>query len=369
MPRYKKRADGRYQTNVRIGTQPNGKPKYKTIYARSQTELERKVREFKGNLDKGIIITDNNITLGEWALKWFSAYKGATEINTKAMYSNAVNKYITKSSFATYKIGQIKPSDMMQYINSLKEKGLTRTVEIVVLTLKQIFDAAIDNNLIYISPLAKIKTPHFKSAPKECITEIERNAIINAPISDKQRAYLFLALFAGLRREEILALTKRDINFAKNVISIRNVLVFDGNDGIIKNYPKSDCGVRDIPMPSILKKHLASYLGSLTGIYLFEKQNGGVFTKSAFRKMFDGARNLINEYCGGNKNIKAVDFTSHILRHTFATNLFKAGIDVKTAQNLLGHSSVSMTIKIYNHFIEANETVIEKLEKVSCFAD
>lgn len=73
--KYKKRADGRYIKQIKIGYQDNGKPKLKNIYAKTVQELEAKVAEFKSQYIKGIIVDDKNLTLGQWAEQWITAYK------------------------------------------------------------------------------------------------------------------------------------------------------------------------------------------------------------------------------------------------------------------------------------------------------
>ncbi len=59
--------------------------------------------------------------------------------------------------------------------------------------------------------------------------------------------------------------------------------------------------------------------------------------------------------------IVADDITPHIYRHTYATMLYRAGVDMKTAQRLLGHASLQMTMEIYTHCAENNKDVTDKL--------
>ena len=70
MARYKKRNDGRYARQFKIGYQPDGRPKYKTIYAKTQAELERKCVDFLALKNKGVLVDDKNLTLEKWADIW-----------------------------------------------------------------------------------------------------------------------------------------------------------------------------------------------------------------------------------------------------------------------------------------------------------
>lgn len=73
----------------------------------------------------------------------------------------------------------------------------------------------------------------------------------------------------------------------------------------------------------------------------------------------------LNEAAGGKGDIKPIiGLTPHILRHDYATNLYYAGVDIKEAQYLLGHSDIKMTLEIYTHLKRDNTGVANKLDKI-----
>lgn len=96
-------------------------------------------------------------------------------------------------------------------------------------------------------------------------------------------------------------------------------------------------------------------------------------SKSSFRRFWDNIMDKINTAAGGqnwnkrSKNVNRIiaissDITPHIFRHTFATTLYNAGVDVKTAQYLLGHSNIQVTLDIYTHLEKINNnSVTEKI--------
>jgi len=103
---------------------------------------------------------------------------------------------------------------------------------------------------------------------------------------------------------------------------------------------------------------------SLNSIQLFTMQNGQLVSKSSYRKFWHKIIESLNNAIGGTETIKPViDLTCHILRHSYATNLYHAGVDVKTAQKLLGHSSISVTMDIYTHLTIDNKDIQEKLNR------
>lgn len=374
MAKYKKRPDGRYMVNIKIGFDENGKQKYKSIYGKSIREVDAKVTDFRSLMNKGIIVDDEGMTLGAWSEKWLKAYKEDKEHNTYAMYENCVKNHIKKSDVADTVLSKITALDLQTLINERLKKGNKRTAEILRMTLRQIFDQAIQNDLVYRNVASHIKIPTVKAPPKRTITQTEETAIEKAELTNRERAFLYIGLYAGLRRGEILALSQGDIDFEESTITVSNTLVFKVNEGILKDQPKTSAGHRTIPMPSKLSSLLQAYTKSLDSLYLFTT-NDSYMSKSGFRRMWESIISKLNdtlkpkEESGQEQQdkpkviIPAIEgLTPHILRHTYATTLFKAGVDVKTAQRLLGHTNVKMTLDIYTHLDVDNSSILEKIE-------
>lgn len=363
--KYIKRKDGRYRTRVSAGYDSNGRRVMKAIYGKTIRELEAKLVEFKSLQNKGVVITDNKITLAEWSEKWLKAYKQGVAYNTYEMYRTCVENHIATSDIARLPLAKIKNNDLQALINKKQDEGLTRTVEIIAITLKQIFKKAIKNQLLYVNPADDLELPTKNNAPKRALTDFENHAIDAAPLTDRERAFIYFGKYTGLRRGEIIALTKGDIDLLAGTITVNKTVVFKNNTGEIKNRPKSHAGFRTIPMPQILHIFIRYYLSNLDGLYLFATQNGDVCTRSSMRKLWESTIKKINEAAGGTKDVKAITgLTPHILRHDYATNLYYAGVDIKTAQKLLGHSDIKMTLQIYTHLEQDNDDIKDKLNKI-----
>ena len=224
MGKYKKiKGRNLYRAQVKIGYYDNGNPKYKQIYAKTQSELENKVSEFKYNLNNGIII-DNKTPLGEWADEWMKIYKADVSYNTKEMYLNIINNYIHKQHIDHIPLIKIKTSDLQNIVNEIINEGHHSTAQKFKLTVKQILESAVENDMIIKNNAKYIKLPPINKKPKNIISDIEEEAIKNAKMLPSDRLFLFLGLYAGLRKGEILALTKNDINFKKNTITINKTV-------------------------------------------------------------------------------------------------------------------------------------------------
>ena len=361
MAKYKKRPDGRYATSTIVGYTDDGKPKRKTLYGRTIMELDKKVAEFKSLQNKGIIINDEGMTVEQWGKKWLELYKSAKEYNTYTMYQNALNKHIIPQ-LGDIRLNALKSHHIQELLNDIIQKGHHRTAEIVKLTIKQMIQQAIINEYIYKDVSLKVSLPQSKKKEKRALTTEEKLLIEKSKLTQKERVFVDLLYYTGARRGEALALTVKDIDFINRKLIINKNLVLKDSQSDIKNSPKTDAGNRLIPLPTKLLSELKEYLANVSSIYLFTKQNGELMTKSSFRRFWDNILDKMNIAAGGDKfsrsetaiRLVSKDITPHIFRHTYATNLYYADIDVKTAQRLLGHSNIQITLEIYTHLNNSN---------------
>ena len=348
--KYKKRKDGRYCTHVVIGTKEDGKPLRKTVYATTIRELEEKAAELRRQVNTGTVVTNESITVSEWAQEWLKTYKAGVSYKTQEMYRLAVYVHIVPA-LGHMKLKDVRPHHIQHLINVKCSEGLTRTVEMISMTLKQILKKAVENNLIVRNPSEAVELPKIAKPKKRALTDAEKKYIEVAELDLKSRTFLYVLLYSGLRRGEALALMKKDINLNEKTITIYKNLIFKSNSPEIKMSPKSEAGNRVIPIPDILANILMEYLPMVETMYIFPAASGNLMSHTAFRRFWDKIIKQLNEAAGGNEKVIALskDISSHMFRHTYATMLYYAGVDIKSAQYLLGHSSINVTMEIYTH--------------------
>lgn len=277
------------------------------------------------------------------------------------MYQNVLNKHIIPQ-LGDIRLNALKSHHIQELLNDIIQKGHHRTAEIVKLTIKQIIQQAIINEYIYKDVSLKVSLPQSKKKEKRALTTEEKLLIEKSKLTQKERVFVDLLYYTGARRGEALALTVKDIDFINRKLIINKNLVLKDSQSDIKNSPKTDAGNRLIPLPTKLLSELKEYLANVSSIYLFTKQNGELMTKSSFRRFWDNILDKMNIAAGGDKfsrsetaiRLVSKDITPHIFRHTYATNLYYADIDVKTAQRLLGHSNIQITLEIYTHLNNSN---------------
>ncbi len=323
----KKRADGRYYRRIRL---PDSTEKH--LYASSVTALNRMERETRNAVDKGLVL-DDNTKVGEWAKEWFSTYKTGLREHTLMNYRNAYNNHIflVLAGLPLKAVRQVHIQRVMNGVSNMSE-DLQRKV---LNTMKQIFETAMHNGLLATNPCNGVKiTPRVADERIKALSPEQQEALLQAVTEPRARLFCAIGLYCGLRREEILGLMWSDIK--GDELTVNRAVTFLKNQQDDNHDLKSKAAHRTVPIPPPLKDILKVYPHN--NIYLFTAARGQELTLTSFRRMWAYAA-------------KAVDFHvhPHMLRHTYATSLYRAGIDLKTAQYLLGHSDIKMTANIYTH--------------------
>jgi integrase len=357
--KYKKRKDGRYSKQFVVGYSPEGKKKIVTLYGGTIEELDRKIDEFKEKSKNGPII-DKNITLSQWATEWLKLYKETGVVNTDRYYKSIVNRHVLSSPISIKKLSDVTTIDIQKLLNSISEEK-PRTAQATKEALNQIFNRAIDLNLIYLSPMHGVKLPKTHRPEKRTLTEAEENAILNADFSERERAFVYLCLFCGLRRGEALALSVKEshVDMENRLVSVNQSIVFDGNHSSIKPSPKTQGGFRTNPMVKRLHDALLKYMKIREDRpYLFYNLNSDIISQTGFKRMWQSITDKISKEIGDQ-----TDLTPHILRHTFATYLAAVNINPSIAQKLMGHSDPEMTMRVYTHIPVVNRYASSSIYK------
>lgn len=359
--RIKKRPDGRYLINISLGKGADGKTKSKSVYGRTQAEVIAKAEAFRASLKQGIYLPPNT-TFALWAKKWLEVYKNNVSFNTFNMYESALRVHILPYLGDT-NIDDIRKVQVQQLVNSILDAGHHRTAQITLLTIKQILASAVDSDLLIKNVAASIKIPQkSNSASKRALTKQEVRAFSNAPLSPKEKAFVFLLMYTGLRRGEVLALNVSDVR--DGAVTVSKSLVLSKALPEVKSSPKSQAGNRTIPIPSIAQSALNEYLNQHSSLILFpqQKDNSKYMSASALVKFWGGIVKKVNAY-----DAIGSDVTMHMLRHTYASMLIEANVPIKTAQYLLGHSSIQMTMDVYAHL--SNDAVDASAQIINDYLD
>ena len=340
------------------------------FYAYTRDDLDSQILDYQLK-KRQVIDVKQTKTVDEWYKIWIKSYKASKRDYTKDMYTSVYNTHI-QNVIGSIELKDVSPVNITQIMNSCASKSESLQKKVLI-TMYQLFDTAIDNRLISSNPCLGITIIKVQKEEKnKTLTDTQQKEILSK--AKQTRAYIFVALglYAGLRREESLALTWDDIDWDSEYIHIKKSVTFGTNQSKVEPMTKSSAGLRDIPIPAPLLKILngANRSHGSEGItkvkvkvengynireikskYICPASDGGLMTKSSFKRMWEVVTKRMD-----------VHVTSHMLRHTYCTSLHKAGIDMRTAQYLMGDSDMKTVAKVYTHI--ENEQIKSAAEKI-----
>jgi integrase len=352
----KKKTQARYATHL---TTPTGDRVY--VSARTEKELEEKLFEKKVELRAGVDIT-TDVLFRAYAELWIKTYKeGRIRPSSLSSLRSTFDKHIIPF-FGDMCLKDIRPLHVQMFLREIS--GYSASLQRKCLTgLKSVLTSAVDNGLIVRSPVReedKITAPGPQE--EEPLTNEQAKALLAAVEGTRAYTFCLLALSTGMRRGEILGLMWEDIDWQERVIRVQHNKAFpnDADDAPVSTFPKTEAGRRDIPMGDMLYEYLSGLHAASQSDFVLCMRNGASLTKTSFRALWElveartagkgrTKRELGDTYGGVTVSLD-FDCHPHLLRHTYITQLFEAGLDVKQVQYLAGHSTPEMTMRVYTHY-------------------
>lgn len=350
-----KRADGRWQDQITLPGM--SKPKY--FYGKTQKEVKQKMAAWKQEQTRGK-------SFEAAADAWDVWHTDQVSYNGAEAYRAALKR--TKEHFSGRMVQDIGPDEVDAYIRYLAGRGYARrTVQLHLDMLNMIYDYAIVNRWTESNPCNAVKLPSGLPKGRRDIPTDEELEKVKAGLVHDFGLFPFMLLYTGLRRGELLALRWEDIDRGKKLIRVERAVYFAGNTPQIKE-PKTEAGKRSVVLLDALRDVLpepgTGYIFGgekpLTKIQVRKRwlnwcRAAGLATGTTTQKEGENGRTY-------ESTTWEADITPHQLRHAFATILFDAGIDVKDAQEILGHSSIQVTRDIYTHIRQQRrENTAERL--------
>lgn len=359
-------------TKIYIGTDADGKPKYKKLKAQTEKELEKRVREYRNEIDAGLDILKNNDTLYSWIYHYLESIEGEVDCDNikeseyKTLKSrleffvNYKNGLLAKTKLKDILASHIQPAvnELYRCNPATGNPTAKKTIQRYIRALSNVFEFARKERAYnFCNPCDDLKIP--KNAVSNTRTAINRHTI-QLILTTEHRAQLpaCIMLLAGLRRGEVTALTWFDIDFKNKIINVNKS--YDFKQGEVKS-TKTEAGIRKIPMNDFLCNLLLEAKKTSKGTYVVQKTYGGRMTETAWKRLFESYMEALRAADGTDEETlcfadeRFEEFTAHQLRHTYCSMLQWSGVDIKTAQVLMGHSEYGVTANIYTHIDEQSK--------------
>lgn len=301
----------------------------KAFRGHTDREVDQKILEF--NLEQELLKSGRPFQ--SCADDWWEEIEPTLAHTTTMSYKPAMLR--AKEHFGQTRTGEITAKDIDLYIKTFAKTRARKTVATQLQVIRQILrKAELDGEIKY-NPATAVSIPRGLAQRRRMAPSKEQIQKIKDSKDLPFGLYAFLIYQTGCRRGEALALKWSDIDRKNNVVHITKSLYHVGDKPQIKE-PKTESGIRDVPLLDGLAKALPE---KPKNGYIFSKDNG----ETPLGKIYIDRK--LKQY----REESGVTVTAHQIRHGYATALFEAGIDAKTAQVLLGHAQLSTTMDIYTH--------------------
>lgn len=319
-----------------------GVSREKTVYGETEAEAQRKKKEFLAAVDSAIRVDEQGRKVSDWVDDWVNTYK-APVVSLKRMQAIEYEVERIKAAVGNRPLKAITQADLQRIVNSRigkSQDAINKTAGMI----KAIFKSAVQNRLLAFSPADNLEIPKGSTGSHRALEPDEIHIVTKAAQTGHRFGVMAMVmLYAGLRKAEAAEL-KKETDVTASHINVSRGIEYVVNQGRVKE-PKSDAGKRSIPIMPPLKP----FLDNTTG-YIIKRRCNGPISLQSLRKSFSSFLSLCSEIAG-----HPVSFRCHDLRHTYATMLYDAGVDVKTAQIWLGHSTPALTIKLYTHLSQTRQ--------------
>ena len=356
-----KRRDGRWEGRYIAGRNDKGKAIYRSVYAHSYVECSEKLKLARC----GMLPVSKPITVSDLYVTWLLGRKNTVKESTYSSYINLYESYISIplggrqiDSLNAFMLNRF--ADELLNMGGRNGQGLSAvTVQAVMILLRSILEYGTKEYGLP-NPAVNITLPKVRSTEITLFTPFEISRIKESALSSKcYDLGILLALFSGLRIGELCGLTWGDIDLERQEISInktlfriRNPNSVDPKTIVVIDSPKSKSSVRKVPIPPFMLPMLVKLKHSQT------ESNFFLTCSSSCTE----PRTYSSHYRLFLKKLEIPYRKFHSLRHTYTTECIKHGVDIKSLSELLGHSSVKVTLERYMHSdMELKRRELEKM--------
>ena len=350
----RKRADGRWEGKYTLGYDPKtGKLIRKSVYGKTQKEVRLALSKIVSEMDSGTYAEPSKMKVSQWLDEWLASYTMNIKPATRSAYEEHIRVHI-KPSLGDIPLKQLSTRDIQQlYTNLLKERELSpKTVRNIHGVLHRTLEQAKLLGYIRVNPADAAVTPRVEKKQVETLDAEDIGKFLAAIRGTKYEYPLFVAVFTGLRQGELLGLTWDCGDFEHGMLLINKQHNRVKGDtefrfASLKNDKARVLTVADevIDVLKLQKQRQESWAAALGNGW--ENPDNLVFTTEFGR--YINNKILYQNFKRIAKNLGKPDLRFHDLRHTYAVNSLRAGDDIKTVQENLGHATASFTLSTYAH--------------------
>ena len=335
----RQRADGKYVARFKARSGKRPEKAFDKL-----TEAKRWLNEQRYLDEHSNLLFAQSMTLDTWYKYWLETKAPTVRDTTLNIYKRRY-KFDVKPSLGNMLLSDIKPLHCQMVLNQMEKSQ--KTQEITKVIMQQLFDSAVDNELLERSPITRIVKVHkTEKEERRVFTADEQERFVdylNSSDYKYKNAYLFI-LETGLRIGEVKGLMWGDLT--DTTLTVRRNMVSLNNEDVIHE-PKTASGYRTVPLTMKARAIIREIKRQpIVGRYVFTIDSDSINT-------------CLKWICD---KLGIEPITVHGLRHSFATRCIERNMNPKTLQKILGHKTLNMTMDLYVHVTE--ETLVSEMLKM-----
>ena len=372
---YQRGSDGLWVGAYVIGFDADGKPKRKPIYGKTKGEVVKKLREAQTQIDKGLFVEPDKMTVDQWMRTWHATYVvPARKASTADSYYDNITLHIIPA-LGMHKLQKLRSEHIQGFYNLEQENGRApSSIRKMHAVLKAALDQAISNKILMHNPCTGTKLPKQQQEEIEFLEVWEQKALVEAMPDDTNGRAIMLSMSTGLRASELCGLRWRDID--KDSLTVTQVCLrshtFKGQERLgtelIFNTPKTKKSIRSIPLSKRMQEMLSRQKRDVA-IMRMKMGSGWADNDLVFCTQMGTPlepRNILRTYHRVLKKAGLATRGLHTLRHTFATRAIESGMDVRTLSEILGHEDVATTLNLYCHSsLDTKRASMERMDSLN----
>lgn len=342
-------ADGRWVARVSL---PDGRRR--AYYARSREDAARKLAEALHGLNRGVVEPGGRLTVGEFAARWLEASRASVRLSTWATYERYLRIHVVPR-IGRVPLVKLTPDELQRLYADLLDDGLNpMSVRHVHAILHRVLGQAVRWEAALRNVADLVDPPRAARSEMAVLSVAEVRQLLATAAVDRLEALYVLAATTGMRRGELLALRWKDVHLDRSKLAVVATLQQEGGLSIAET--KTAKSRRAVPLPALA----VSALRRRKSIQATERlaagsgwqEQGLVFT-STVGSLIQPGNLLRRSFYPLLERAKVPQIRFHDLRHTAATLMLSEGIHPKVASELLGHSTVGITLDLYSHVTES----------------
>ncbi len=346
-----KRKDGRWAAVLDLGYQ-GGRRKRKALYGRTRREVQQKLFATRRALQEGLPVTSERQRLDQFLVRWLEDVAcPSLRPRTYIRYREILMCHAIPA-LGNRPLARITPQDLQGLYSRKLEEGLAaRTVGKLHVVLHRALQDAVRWGLVGRNVCDAVRPPKVHAQEMRALSGDESRQFLAAAEGDPLEALYTLAVTTGLRQGELLALKWQDVDLEAGQLQVRRTIARVNGQGFVEQEPKSARSRRSIALAPLavnaLDRHHTRQLEKRLKALVWEESDL-VFANEVGRPI--EAQNLMRRsFYPLLERAELQRMRFHDLRHTAATLMLAQGVHPKVVQEMLGHSTVSLTLDTYSH--------------------